>query len=285
MASAAIYKFSIGSLGCTALLDGFEEVTPAQDLFENAAPDELTAALSRYGTTAAGTYAATCTCLLITAEQHTILVDTGLGRLAPTGGHLMEALRGAGAEPRDVGLVILSHGHGDHIAGITQTDGSQAFPNAQWIIDREEWKFWLESPHPPSVPTFFGEIAQRELQPIAGRVTLVDCAQEIVPGVSVVPLHGHTPGHMAVAIRSGGQELLYVGDAMLHPLQVEHPEWCAGPWADMDWEQVVLNRRRIYDRAAAEDALVLAYHFHPFPSLGHIRRSGRTWQWDAIVTE
>jgi glyoxylase-like metal-dependent hydrolase (beta-lactamase superfamily II) len=266
------------------LLDGIEEIKPAQVVFENAPPDELGAGLSCQGTSAASGFLATWTCLLITTEQHKVLVDTGMGRIEPTGGHLVEALRQAGAEPRDIDLVILSHGHGDHIAGNTQADGSLAFPNAEWVIDREEWKFWLQSPHPPSVPDFFGEIAREQLQPIANCVTLVDRAKEIVPGVSLVPLHGHTPGHMAVAVCSGRYELLYTADALLHPLHVEHPEWCAATWADMDWEQVTLSRRYICDRAAAEDALVLSYHFHPFPSLGRIRHSGRTWQWEPIAT-
>ena len=82
----------------------------------------------------------------------------------------------------------------------------------------------MDSPHPPFVPTFSEEIAQRELQPIADRVTLVDRALEVVPGVFAVPLHGHTPGHMGAAVCSGGQEVLYTGDALLHPLPVEHSE-------------------------------------------------------------
>ena len=130
MANTLCHGFSIGSFGCIALLDGFEDISPAQVLFENAEPDELSAALARYGTSLTGSVQAMCTCLLIRTEQQTVLVDTGLGRLEPTGGHLMDALREAGAAPRDIDLVILSHAHGDHIAGNTQPDGSLVFPNA-----------------------------------------------------------------------------------------------------------------------------------------------------------
>jgi glyoxylase-like metal-dependent hydrolase (beta-lactamase superfamily II) len=198
MENALSYRFSIGSLDCTALLDGYEEISPAQVLFENAAPDELSTALARHGTLPTRLQAM-CICLLIRTEQHTILVDTGLGRLEPTGGHLVDALREAGTEPHDIDLVILSHAHADHIAGNTYLDGTLTFLNAQWIIDREEWRCWMESPLPPCVPAFFGEIARRELQPIADRVTLVDHAKEIVPDVFAVPLQGHAPGHMGAA--------------------------------------------------------------------------------------
>jgi hypothetical protein len=66
---------------------------------------------------------------------------------------------------------------------------------------------------------------------------------------------------------------------MLHPLHVDHPEWCASHWADFDWEGVVHSRRVLYERAAAGQALVLAFHFDPFPSLGHIQRAGESWRW------
>lgn len=88
---------------------------------------------------------------------------------------------------------------------------------------------------------------------------------------------------MSVAACSGGQELLYTADTLLHPLHREHPEWCAIGFADMDREQVTFSRRCICDRAAAENALVLAYHF-PFPGLGYIRRSATAWQWEPIAT-
>jgi len=50
MADSLSYRFSIGSLDCTALLDGYEEISQAHVLFENAAPDELVTAFARYGT-------------------------------------------------------------------------------------------------------------------------------------------------------------------------------------------------------------------------------------------
>jgi glyoxylase-like metal-dependent hydrolase (beta-lactamase superfamily II) len=86
---------------------------------------------------------------------------------------------------------------------------------------------------------------------------------------------------LAVAISSGGEQLLYISDAALHPIHVEQPDWYAV--VDFAPQQVVTTRRRLLNRAAAEKALVLAFHF-PFPGLGHVVQKGEGWQWQPIET-
>ena len=86
---------------------------------------------------------------------------------------------------------------------------------------------------------------------------------------------------MALVISSGGEQLLCISDTALHPIHLEQPEWCAV--VDFAPDQVVATRRRILNRAAAEKALVLAFHF-PFPGLGHIVQKGEAWQWQPIAT-
>lgn len=72
---------------------------------------------------------------------------------------------------------------------------------------------------------------------------------------------GHTPGHIALSIASGADQLLHVSDAVLYPLHLEHPEWT--PVFDMLPEQASNSKRRIFDLAAEENALVFAHHFLP----------------------
>lgn len=116
------------------------------------------------------------------------------------------------------------------------------------------------------------KFARRNLPPIRGQLDFVDHEVEIVPGVLAVPASGHTPGHMALAISSGGEKLLCIADAMLHPIHVQHPEWYAV--VDAAPQQVPTTRRRLPKRAEMEKALVLGFHF-PFPGLGHIVKEGR----------
>jgi hypothetical protein len=84
---------------------------------------------------------------------------------------------------------------------------------------------------------------------------------------------------MVVSFRSGGEELLYVADAALHTLQLEHPDWQPQPIFWLDPEEAAIRQRRIFDYAADTGALVIGQHFIPFPSLGHVVRLGEGWQW------
>lgn len=93
---------------------------------------------------------------------------------------------------------------------------------------------------------------------------------------------GHTPGHMAVVVSSGREELLYISDAALHPIHLEQPDWY--PVYDLDPARAMLSKRQLFDRAAAKQSLVLAFHFYPFPSLGHVIKQGSGWQWEPVET-
>ncbi|HYD99894.1 MAG TPA: MBL fold metallo-hydrolase, partial [Alphaproteobacteria bacterium] len=48
---------------------------------------------------------------------------------------------------------------------------------------------------------------------------------------------------------------------------------------DMDAGQAEESRRRLLDRAAAERAPVVGYHF-PFPGIGHIRQRERGYEFE-----
>jgi hypothetical protein len=63
---------------------------------------------------------------------------------------------------------------------------------------------------------------------------------------------------------------------------MEHPEWY--PSFDLQPELALATKRRILDRAAADKALVLAFHF-AFPSLGHVVHQGKGWRWQPIERE
>jgi hypothetical protein len=63
---------------------------------------------------------------------------------------------------------------------------------------------------------------------------------------------------------------------VLHPIHLQHPDWYAA--VDIAREQVAGTRRRLFDRAAADRALVHVFHF-PFPCLGHVVAKGNGWEW------
>jgi len=82
---------------------------------------------------------------------------------------------------------------------------------------------------------------------------------------------------MAILIAGGGRKLLNMGDAAVHPLHLEHPDWENG--FDLETGRAAATRRELLERATAEDMRLMAFHF-PFPSVGRVAaRPDGGWDW------
>ncbi len=288
-----IYRFKLGDFQCIAVSDGIHTYAPptfpppAIFLFTNAPREHLEQTLRKHNLYLEqwAKWVSPYICLVINTGEHRVLVDTGADGLAPSTGKLLQNLQAVGIAPEDIDTVILTHGHPDHIGGNTDSEGRPAFPGARYVMSKDEWEFWTSGQAEAKLNEHVREVllkfACKNLPPIQGQLELVDHETEIVSGIRALAAPGHTPGHMALAISSGGEQLLCISDAVLHPIHLEQPEWYSA--VDFAPEQVVATRRRFLKRAAAEKALVLAFHF-PFPGLGHVSQSGDTWQWQPIST-
>ena len=205
--------------------------------------------------------------LLITANGRRILVDAGLGELAArtggTAGLLVGELRTIGVEPADVDDVIMTHAHADHVGGLL-TDGKPTFAHARHHLPRAEHDFWL-GPAPQkrlfaALADAMVATARSMIQALDGAGLLDVCEPGAEPahGVRLIDAPGHTPGHVAVEIDTGGETILYVADAFVHELQLEHPDWTAA--FDADADTTVTTRRRLLDHAVERGAIVAAFH-------------------------
>lgn len=276
--SSTTHRFALGSFTCTALGDGRYTYDAAR-FVANASPAEVAAALARHGSES-GRVTTPYTCLLIDTGKHLVLLDTGGAGWDPGVGHLRESLAEAEVDPRMIDVVVLTHGHPDHIGGTADDHGRPVFANARHVMATDEWAFWTSPDTVARVPDTFRRIAAASLPPIADRLQLVDGEAEIVPGIRALPTPGHTPGHLAVVVEDAGEELLYISDAAIHPIHLEHPEWY--PHYDLDPVRAIRSKRMLFDRAARRGSLVLAYHFDPFPCLGHSRALGDGWRWEPL---
>jgi glyoxylase-like metal-dependent hydrolase (beta-lactamase superfamily II) len=190
----------------------------------------------------------------------------------------------AGIRARDVDTVILTHAHPDHIGGAVGPGGRVVFVNARHILSESEWDFWTcDRPRldamslPSELKAAMASAAKRSIEALRFQIETVEREREILPGIRVLPAPGHTPGHLAVLVESGGERLLHIGDAAAHPAHLECPELHNG--FDQDPEQAVRTRGELLDRAASEQMRLMAFHF-PLPSVGHIAgRPAGGWEW------
>ena len=82
---------------------------------------------------------------------------------------------------------------------------------------------------------------------------------------------------MSLAIVSGGQRALNMGDVAVHPAQVTETDWVMGQ--DMDHPLAAQVRGQVFDRVEAENMTLVVCHF-PEPGFGHLERveGRRYWQ-------
>jgi glyoxylase-like metal-dependent hydrolase (beta-lactamase superfamily II) len=148
-----------------------------------------------------------------------------------------------------------------------------------------EWNFWLTEDALEKAPGFDDSIqlAHKVFDTIGDRFNFVQPDDELAPGIRVVAAFGHTLGHLAVEASSSGESVIYVSDAVYHPLHIDHPDWLPDAMFIFDTEQFQKTARRLLAQAVAKDALVLGMHFPPFPSLGRINETGEGSEWQPIL--
>jgi glyoxylase-like metal-dependent hydrolase (beta-lactamase superfamily II) len=279
------HPFRIGAYDCTLVLDGsFAYPHPGPLFFANAPESRRDEAIRAHNINPATweEYVSPYPTLLVNTGEQLVLIDTGAGDFGPNTGNLVPNLRSMGVAPEEIDTVFLTHGHLDHIGGNLDSAGNPAFVNARYLMGKAEWEFWRSGPDLSFLQVNEHLIqailssAEKNLPPIENHLDLVEDGDEIAPGIHVHAAPGHTPGHMALSIRSEGEQFFYLVDTLIHPIHVEQPDWVSA--ADMLPEETVVTRRKLLGRAASEQALVHVFHF-PFPGLGHVVLHDGGWRW------
>lgn len=116
---------------------------------------------------------------------------------------LVDALASRGLTPADIDMVVLTHAHWDHVQNI------DVFAHAPVCLHPRERRY-SDGPHPNdwATPAWTGAILERmQIREIAE-------GDELIPGVGVVDLPGHSPGSIGLAVQDSHGLSLVSGDAV-----------------------------------------------------------------------
>ncbi len=221
-----------------------------------------------------------------------MLVDTGVGNGKDRAGgipqfhHLdtpyLARLAALGVTAEAVDHVLCTHIHVDHCGWDTRFEGGEwvpTFPRARHLFVRPEYGYWnsMALTEPATE-----QLLSDSVRPVvaAGLAAFVPVDHVVSPEVRLVPMHGHTPGHVCIEIESRGQRAVITGDVMHSPIQCAFPDLASG--LDRDKAAGAAGRRAFLARYADTGTIVLGSHFGS-PSAGRISRFGDAWRFDAAL--
>ena len=251
--------FALGDFQVSTLLAGTRTVDEnIQGIFGmNVSPEEF-AAVSAQNFIPADKAQFFFTPTVVRTGSDVVLFDTGLSAAGTTA-----ALEAAGIMPDDVTVVVITHMHGDHVGGMTSEDGSLTYPNARYVTGQAEFDHWNGTDN----ETFAGKV-----KPFAERFEFIGDGGSVVSGVTGMAAFGHTPGHMAYMVESGGEQLLLIADAANHYVwSLAYPDWEVR--FDIDKAAAAATRKKLLGMAAADRIPLIGYHM-PFPGMGFVDTRG-----------
>jgi glyoxylase-like metal-dependent hydrolase (beta-lactamase superfamily II) len=172
----------------------------------------------------------------------------------------------------------------DHVGGLI-VDGvkERLRPDLRIHVAAAEVKFW-EAPDfthtdmPQGFPDALRSAAKRFVNAYHNQLQQFDEEHEVAPGVIVQRTGGHTPGHSVVRLASGGDRLMFAGDAVF-AVGFDHPDWHNG--FEHDLKEATRVRVNLLRELAETGSLLVATHM-PFPSIGRVAVDGDTFRFVPI---
>jgi glyoxylase-like metal-dependent hydrolase (beta-lactamase superfamily II) len=232
-----------------------------------------------------------CVCLIARHNGRVIVCETGIGNKLsekraqqvklrePEG--MLHALRRLGIQPDEVDVVVTTHLHWDHAGGLTRRNElgevELTFKKARHLVQRSEWDFALQ-PDVRSRPSYITD----DFTPLADGNDLVeflDGDAEVLPGVQIRHVGGHTPGSQILILRSGELACAVTGDLVCQTPHLRVP-WNMA--ADIEPLRVFEQKARLLNEAEEHRWLLVLSH-EPDSPAGYLEEDGR-WRPEPRLT-
>ena len=146
-----------------------------------------------------------------------------------------ESLATIGLRSEDVTLVVNTHLHWDHCYG------NLLFEKAKFIVQRAELRY-AAAPDPRDEAYYENRITIPPYIRVYDQFECVDGDAEIVPGISVYAIPGHSPGMQGVAVETNAGVHFIAADAV-----GTHENWRdkIAPGIFYDYEQCLVSFEKI----------------------------------------
>ncbi len=205
-------------------------------------------------------------CLLVQLDGLNLLIETGIGDkldakhsdiygVDHSEHSLLSDLAAHGIRTQDVQIVINTHLHFDHCGWNTRREDARViptFPRARYFVQRAQWRHAL-GPTERDRASFVEE----SFTAAQSQTEFLDGDADILPGIHVELLPGHTQDMQGVRIGFGDEQAYFISDLVPTAAHLSYP-WIMS--FDLHPLETLSKKRQLLPELASAGALVVFPH-------------------------
>jgi glyoxylase-like metal-dependent hydrolase (beta-lactamase superfamily II) len=151
---------------------------------------------------------------------------------------------------RSARLIVMTHEHGDHVAGVIDTPlASELSPKT--ILTRTQVETLITQPQMPQI---------KLTKEMAEHYIVIDYDQylPLAPGIALIKAPGHTPGSQMIYVKlQSGKEILLSGDVAWHMDDVRMMKGKDAPWIQEQTDFVMAELKWLNELSKTEKNLYI----------------------------